>query len=230
MILRWDVDGPYRVAFSTREGGVSSGRYASLNLGLRTDDEPANVEENRRRLCAEVGADPELLTLNRQVHGTTVLRALAGERNTEADGLWTEEPGVPLLAMTADCLPIVLARTNGATPGVAVLHAGWRGLAGGVVAAGVEALGGGRLSAAIGPGIGPCCYGVHPEVAARFEPDLLTEGKLDLWTAAERALRAAGVDEIERTDLCSSCHEDLFFSHRRDEGVTGRQGVIALVA
>ena len=230
MILRWDVDGPYRVAFSTREGGVSSGRYASLNLGLRTDDEPANVEENRRRLCAEVGADPELLTLNRQVHGTTVLRALAGERNTEADGLWTEEPGVPLLAMTADCLPIVLARTNGATPGVAVLHAGWRGLAGGVVAAGVEALGGGRLSAAIGPGIGPCCYGVHTEVAARFEPDLLTAGKLDLWTAAERALRAAGVDEIERTDLCSSCHEDLFFSHRRDDGVTGRQGVIALVA
>ncbi len=116
-------------------------------------------------------------------------------------------------------------------PGVAVLHAGWRGLAGGVVAAGVEALGGDRLSAAIGPGIGPCCYGVHPEVAARFEPDLLTEeGKLDLWTAAERALRAAGVDEVERTDLCSSCHEDLFFSHRRDEGVTGRQGVIALVA
>lgn len=229
MILRWEVDGPYRVVFSTREGGVSSGRYASLNLGLRTDDEPANVEENRRRLCAEVGADPELLTLNRQVHGTTVRRALAGERNTEADGLWTEEPGVPLLAMTADCLPIVLAR-NGATPGVAVLHAGWRGLAGGVVAAGVEALGGGRLSAAIGPGIGPCCYGVHSEVAARFEPDLLTEGRLDLWTAAERALRAAGVDEIERADLCSSCHEDLFFSHRRDEGVTGRQGVIALVA
>jgi YfiH family protein len=229
VILRWQPAGPYRVAFSTRAGGVSSGRYASLNLGLRTEDESGNVEENRRRLCAEVGADPARLTLNRQVHGTTVLRARAGERNEHADGLWTDEPGVPLLAMTADCLPIALARTNGATPGVAVLHVGWRGLADGVIASGVEALGG-RLAAAIGPGIGPCCYEVGPEVAARFEADLLAEGRLDLRTAAERALRAAGVEEVERTDLCSSCHEDLFFSHRRDAGVTGRQGVIALVA
>jgi polyphenol oxidase len=231
MILRWDVDGPYRVAFSTREGGVSSGLYASLNLGLRTDDEPANVEENRRRLCAEVGADPELLTLNRQVHGTTVRRALAGERNTEADGLWTEEPGVPLLAMSADCLPVVLARVNGTgdVPGVATLHVGWRGLADGVIAAGIEALGG-RLAAAIGPGIGPCCYEVGPEVAERFDPDLVARGKLDLWTAAERAMRSAGVKHVERTDLCTACNENLFFSHRRDEGVTGRQGVIALVA
>jgi YfiH family protein len=229
VILRWEPEGPYHVAFSTREGGVSSGRCASLNLGLRTADEPGNVHENRRRLCAEVGGDPERLTLNRQVHGTTVLQARAGERNEQADGLWTEEPGVPLLAMTADCLPIALARTNGRTPGVAVLHVGWRGLADGVIATGVETLGG-RLAAAIGPGIGPCCYEVGPEVAARFEADLIAAGRLDLWTAAERALRAAGVEEIERTDLCSSCHEDLFFSHRRDAGVTGRQGVIALVA
>ena len=229
MILRWEVDERYRVAFSTREGGVSEGRYASLNLGLLTADEPANVEENRRRLCAEVGADPQRLALNRQVHGTTVRRAGAGDRGEHADGLWTDEAGVPLLAMTADCLPIALARTNGSAAALAVLHVGWRGLADGVVASGVDAVGGG-LAAAIGPGIGPCCYEVGPEVAERFEPDLLSGRNLDLWTAAERALRAARVEEIERTDLCTACHPELFFSHRRDEGLTGRQGVIGLVA
>lgn len=229
MILRWDVDDRYRVAFSTRQGGVSEGRYASLNLGLLTADEPANVEENRRLLCAEVGADPGRLALNRQVHGSTVRRAQAGERGEHADGLWTDEPGVPLLAMTADCLPVALARTNGGEPRLGVLHVGWRGLADGVIASGVETVGG-RLAAAIGPGIGPCCYEVGPEVAERFEAELLHERNLDLWTATEQALRAAGVADVERTDLCTACHPDLFFSHRRDRGTTGRQGVIGLVA
>ncbi len=116
MILRWEAPGPYVVAFSSRLGGVSEGRYASLNLGLLTDDEPERVEENRRLLCAEVGADPERLALNRQVHGTQVRRAGAGDRGEHADGLWTDEPGLPMLAMSADCLPIALARceTGGA--------------------------------------------------------------------------------------------------------------------
>lgn len=233
MILRWEAPGPYVVAFSSRQGGVSDGRYASLNLGLLTADEPENVEENRRLLCAEVGAKPERLALNRQVHGPVVRRAEAGDRGAHADGLWTDEPGVPLLAMTADCLPVAVVRLTGArsadAPALAVLHVGWRGLLDGVIANGVEAVGG-RLAAAIGPGIGPCCYEVGPEVANRFDADLLGGGNLDLWTAAERALRAAGVAEVERSDLCTACHPDLFFSHRRDQGDTGRQGVIGLVA
>jgi polyphenol oxidase len=228
VILRWEAPGPYRVAFSTREGGVSDGPYASLNLGLLTADEPENVEENRRRLCAEVEAEPERLALNRQVHGTTVRRAEAGERRERADGLWTDQAGVPMLAMTADCLPVAIARANGDKPALAVVHVGWRGLADGVIAGGVEALGG-RLAAAIGPAIGPCCYDVGPEVAALFDDDLVKDGKLDLWSGAEQALRAAGVEEIERADLCTSCHPELFFSHRRDEGVTGRQGVIGVI-
>jgi polyphenol oxidase len=229
VILRWEVDGPYRVAFSTRQGGVSEGRYASLNLGLLTADEPANVEENRRLLCAEVGADQALLALNRQVHGSLVRRAQAGDRGEHADGLWTDKPGLPMLAMTADCLPVAVARTNGDTPALALLHVGWRGLLAGVIGNGVEAVGG-KPAAAIGPGIGPCCYEVGAEVAERFDAGLVDERKLDLWTGAERALRAAGVEEIERTDLCTACHPDLFFSHRRDQGTTGRQGVIGLVA
>jgi polyphenol oxidase len=232
VIFRWEAPGPYRVVFSTREGGVSLGPYASLNLGLRTHDEPANVEENRRRICAEVEAEPARLALNRQVHGTTVRRAASGDRHEHADGLWTDEPGVPMLAMTADCVPVAIARVNGArtpnAPALAVLHVGWRGLADGVIASGVEALGG-RGAAAIGPAIGPCCYQVGPEVAELFEADLVEAGKLDLWAAAERALRAAGVEEIERVDVCTSCHPDLFFSHRRDAGVTGRQGVIGVI-
>jgi polyphenol oxidase len=228
VIFRWEAPGPYRVAFSTREGGVSGGAYASLNLGLLTKDEPVNVEENRRRLCAEVDADPERLALNRQVHGTTVRRASAGDRHERADGLWTDEPGVPMVAMTADCLPVAIARTNGDEPALAIVHVGWRGLADGVIASGVQALGG-RLAAAIGPAIGPCCYEVGPEVAALFDDDVVAGRKLDLWSAAERALRAAGVEEVERTDVCTSCHSELFFSHRRDDGVTGRQGVIGVV-
>jgi polyphenol oxidase len=228
VIFRWEAPGPYRVAFSTREGGVSEGAYASLNLGLLTKDEPVNVKENRRRFCAVVDADPERLALNRQVHGTTVRRASAGDRHERADGLWTDEPGVPMLAMTADCLPVAIARTNGDKPALAIVHVGWRGLADGVIASGVKALGG-RLAAAIGPAIGPCCYEVGPEVAALFADDLVSGRKLDLWTAAERALRAAGVEDVERTDVCTSCHPELFFSHRRDDGVTGRQGVIGVV-
>jgi YfiH family protein len=229
VILRWEAPGPYVVAFSSRLGGVSEGRYASLNLGLRTPDEPERVEENRRLLCAEVGADPGRLALNRQVHGTIVRRAQAGDRNEYADGLWTDEPGVPMLAMSADCLPVALARVDGGTPALAVLHVGWRGLADGVLASGVDTLGG-RLAAVIGPGIGPCCYEVGPEVSHRFEPELVGGRNLDLWTAAERALHAAAVEDVERTDICTACNPDLYFSHRRDRGDTGRQGVIGLVA
>jgi polyphenol oxidase len=227
-VIRWAPPGPYAVAFSTREGGVSEGVYASLNLGRMTEDEPERVEENRRRLCAEVGADPELLTLNRQRHSATVHRAHPGRRGEPGDGLWTDEPGVPMLKLTADCVPIAIARAEG-RPALALLHVGWRGLAEGIVAAGAAALGEGRLAAAVGPAIGPCCYEVGPEVAGLFDDLVVRNGRLDLWAASERALRAAGVQDVERVDLCTSCNPELFFSHRRDAGRTGRQGVIGLV-
>jgi polyphenol oxidase len=225
-VFRWDVPG-YEVVFSTRLGGVSTGRFTSLNLGRRSGDDVARVDENRQRLCAEIGADPDLLSVNYQVHSALVRRATRGERGVPGDGLWTDEPGVPLLALTADCLPVALARQD--RPGLAVLHVGWRGLLGGIVEEGSRVLGG-RVRAAVGPAIGPCCYEVGPEVAGRFDRDLVCDRRLDLWTAVERRLREAGCAEVERVDLCTACNDRLFFSYRRDGKPHGGQGVLACVA
>jgi polyphenol oxidase len=231
-VIRWDPPG-YSVVFSTRVGGVSEGPYDSLNLGRLTGDEVERVDENRRILCAAIDADVERLALNRQIHSTLVHRARPGARGEPGDGLWTDEPGQPVLAMTADCLPVALARADSERPAVAVIHAGWRGLLAGIVRIGVGTLGG-RLQAAIGPAIGPCCYEVGAEVSepftAAFGDDVLHGRKLDLWTAAERALEAEGVEVAMRSDLCTSCNPELFFSHRRTGKPRGVQGVIARVA
>ena len=231
-MIRWEPPG-YSVVFSTREGGVSEGAYASLNLGRMTGDDVECVDENRRRLCAEIGAEAERLALNRQVHSAHVHRAEAGARGRPGDGLWTDEPGLPILAMSADCLPIALVRVDGDTPAVAVLHAGWRGLLDGIVEQGVRTLGG-EVRAAIGPGIGPCCYQVGPEVAqpfaATYGSALIRGHNLDLWGAAKRALEQAVVENVHRVDLCTHCNPDSFFSHRRTGKPRGVQGVIARVA
>lgn len=233
-MIPWETSGPYRVIFSTRQGGVSEGPFESLNLGRMTGDDPERVDENRRRLCAEIGADPKRIVLNRQHHSATVHRAVPGSRGVPGDGLWTDTAGEPMVALAADCVTIAIVRTNGGAPALAVLHAGWRGLLEGIVEAGVTALGGNGLSAAVGPAIGPCCFEVGPEVAepfaARYGPGLMQGRNLDLWTAAERALREAGCSQVERIDLCTSCNPDLFFSERRMGKPRGTHGVIGLVA
>ncbi len=228
-MIRWDEPG-YVVAFTTRAGGVSEPPYDSLNLTIGTGDDRARVEENRRIACATVGVPSDSLVFNRQVHSPTVHRAHAGTRGEPGDGLWTDEPGVSMLAMSADCVPIAIARTDG-RPALAVLHAGWRGLAEGIVASGVAALGAeSGLAAVVGPAIGPCCYEVGPEVSSLYDADLTRGRKLDLWTASERALRAAGVERVRRVDLCTRCHPELFFSHRRDGRARGVQGVLGAIA
>ena len=231
-MIPWDVPGPYRVVFTTRNGGVSEGPYASLNLGRRTGDDVTRVDENRRIACAEVAADADKLALNYQVHGVTVNRARPGVRGEPGDGLWTDEPGRPILAMAADCVPVALVRTEG-EPAAAVVHAGRIGILAGVIEAAVEALGG-KVAAAIGPAAGACCYEVGEDVAApyraRFSNGIVRRGKVDLSRAAERALRAAGVADVHRVDLCTICNPRLFFSHRRDGKPRGVQGVLAVVA
>jgi polyphenol oxidase len=229
-VIRWSEPG-FVVGFTTRVGGVSDGPFSSLNLGRSTGDELARIDENRRRACASLGADSARLVTNRQVHSDVVNEAAPGGHGKVGDGLWSDRPGVAMLALAADCVPVAVA-----APGrgrLAVLHAGWRGLAQGVVAAGVAAVRSGdddaEVSAAIGPSAGPCCYEVGAEVADLFDADLTRGRRLDLWSATERRLRAAGVARIERVDLCTICHAELFFSHRRDGRPRGVQGVIGYV-
>jgi YfiH family protein len=162
----------------------------------------------------------------RQVHGARVVRRDAADPGAvEADGVATTAPGLAAVVLTADCLPVALV----APGGVAMVHAGWRGLAAGVLEAGVAALAdAGPVRAAIGPGAGPCCYEVGPELRERFG----TEGTtLDLKAIARERLAAAGVAEVHDAGLCTLCAQrggaPLFFSHRRDHGRTGRQAGVA---
>jgi YfiH family protein len=225
-----------RVVFSTRKGGVSEGPYESLNLGILTDDEPDRVARNRAILADGVGLDPTDIAMGWQVHGTDIEswdappapgRDGFGEPGAElarVDGHVTDLAGLGLLVLVADCLPVALA-----APGrVAMLHCGWRGLAGGIVGRGVEMFDE-PPAAAVGPGIGRCCYEVGPEVLEAFSHvEGAAQGRmLDLRAVAEAKLRAAGVERVEHVDLCTHCRPDLFFSHRRDGGVTGRQSGLA---
>jgi polyphenol oxidase len=239
-VFRWDTHGPYHVAFSTRIGGVSQGAYESLNLGILTGDEPEHVIENRALLCKKAGIEPERATMLWQQHGANVVKATpdrgvitAGFDHPPGDALWTDEQDVAMMLITADCLPVALARENGSEPALAVLHVGWRGLLEGIAEAAVAAVGDGPLAAVLGPGIGPCCYQVGQEVADpfrdRFGPEVLHGDHLDLYRATEKALQSAGCGLVERVEMCTSCHPDLFFSHRRDGRRTGRQGVVARI-
>jgi YfiH family protein len=226
--------------FTTRQGGVSPPPWDALNLGGAVGDAPERVAENWGRLGEATGL---AFARVRQVHGAAVARLDApASPPPEADVVLTRTRGLAACVSVADCVPILLADPE--TGAVAAVHAGWRGTLARAAAAGVAALardaGGapGRLLAAVGPSIGPCCYAISPELAARFEAELgsgLLAGpagapRLDLWAANLRILGAAGVP-AERVDLlrrCTSCEAAAFFSHRRDRGRTGRQ--VAFIA
>jgi YfiH family protein len=196
-----------------------------LNLGMKTADRREAVMANRAALSNELGLP---LTYVRQVHGKRVVTVPEEAQSTpeipEADGQATAMPRTGLLILAADCLPVAVA-SEGA---VAMLHAGWKGLAAGVIEEGVRTLralvGRGPVHAAIGPGAGPCCYEVGEEVHAQFG----THGRtLDLKAIARDQLGEAGAETIHDVGLCTMCAPELFFSHRRDRGVTGRQAGIA---
>jgi YfiH family protein len=225
-VLSIDVELPGgRVSFSTRQGGVSEGPYESLNLGILTDDERSRVIENRELLLADLGLST--VAMGRQVHGTAIKEwdgpRAEGELD-EVDGHATEVPGFGLLVLVADCLPVALIGDGR----VAMLHCGWRGLAGGILEQALESFVA-PPAAAIGPGIGQCCYEVGDEVLEVFGayPGVADGRMLSLRAVVRQKLEAAGVTRIEDVDLCTSCRADLFFSHRRDSGVTGRQAGIA---
>ena len=224
----WPAAKRVRSLVTTRAGGVSSGRFASLNLSERVGDDPRCVERNRTILRACLPADPAWM---RQVHGSAVIDAAEAGQNTEADGAVTRAAGPVCVVMIADCLPILLSERTGRAAGIA--HAGWRGLSGGVVENVVRAMGGSPrdLIAYIGPGIGARRYEVGEDVrgafvaedrgaAESFAPRLDGKYLADLDGLARRRLAAAGVTEVYGGGYCTASDE-RFFSFRRD-GTTGR--------
>ena len=228
-MIRLALDGA-RVAFSTRAGGVSEGPYESLNLGILTDDDQDKVAENRRRLAADLELDAASVAMGWQVHGTEIREwdgappqggyVHAGAELAKVDGHTTTARGVALLVLAADCLPLALVSPDR----VALLHCGWKGLAAGIVERGLE-LFPEPPAAVLGPSIEACCYEVGPEVLDAFggAPGAATGRQLSLRQVALQRLNAGGVTRIDSFPLCTSCRADLFFSHRRDDGVTGRQ-------
>jgi polyphenol oxidase len=234
-----------RHGFSTRRGGVSTGRYATLNVGAKWGDDPAAVAHNRRRLAAAGGFDGARLYTARQVHGARVALVIEGtlpERvaDTEADVVVTAVPGAVVGVYTADCVPILIADHDGR---VAAAHAGWRGTVQGVALAAVEALVSigarrERLRAALGPSICAHCFEVGDDVAAQFDalvPSAVirrdgAKPHVDLWEANRLLLAAAGVPEaaIDAAPPCTMCEPDRFFSFRRDgERAAGTGSVTA---
>lgn len=237
MTPQWDLPAGVHAFCSERAGGVSTGPYASLNLGDHVGDDPAAVAENRRRLAAQIGARPVFL---KQVHGRGVVRLTPETPDgTEADACWTTESGVACTMMVADCLPVLLASADGRVVGAA--HCGWRGLAGGVIEALWQAMaqGGahaGTATAWLGPCIGPEAFEVGPEVRSAFvdsDPGAAPaftayrEGKFlaDLQALARRRLARLGIAAVHGNDgslpWSTVAQPSRFFSHRRDR-VSGR--------
>lgn len=241
--------------FTTREGGVSKGSLASLNLGLERGDKPEHVAENYRRVCEILGVRAADCIMAKQIHSTrvqTVGWKDAGkgiqkpEERPEADGLITDVPGLPLAVFCADCVPILLYHE--ATHCLAAVHAGWRGTVGGIAAVAVRKMQdiyGAKpheIIAAIGPSIGPCHFEVGAEVAEEFcrngfeaavHPSAVHAEKfdIDLWESNRRVLCSAGVskEHVDVARTCTMCHTERYFSHRGAGADTGRMALIAAI-
>jgi YfiH family protein len=234
--------------FSTRIGGVSAGIFDSLNLGNPSElpaerrDPPANIGENFRRIFAAMGCEGRVLAEVHQVHGVAVAWAAgssSGAPDHKADAILTLDPARVVAVRVADCTPVLLATPDGRMVGA--VHAGWRGVVGGILTNAIRAMrqrGATRLLAAIGPGIGPDHFEVGPEVAAEFarvfaphDPPVVRPGRgdrslVDLKEALRRQLTDAGVPEFDISPHCTFRDAELFYSHRRDRGMTGRTAAL----
>ena len=234
---------PVEHGFTTRQGGVSEGPYRSLNLSFGVGDLPERVAENIRQVAAVAKVLPYQIQTAKQVHGARVLEDVVPHPDSpltsvcgDADALWTSIPGAAVAVRVADCVPILVV--DPVARRVAAVHSGWRGAELKIAARAVKALeargsSASRLLAAIGPSIRACCYAVSSALAARFAAKFggqvlrSSAGRqhLDLARAVHDTLRESGVREgnIDLLDDCTSCLPKDYFSHRRDEGVTGRQ-------
>lgn len=225
----WPAPANVRACVTTRAGGVSAEPFDSFNLGEHVGDDPAAVAENRRRLSAELGCQPAWLS---QVHGIDVVQ-VDPTRVVEADASWSDTPGIACTVMTADCLPALFCDRAGTR--VAAAHAGWRGLANGVLEATVDALGvePGELLVWLGPSIGPQAFEVgpevreafvakHPQAAEAFVPSANSGRYMaDIYQLARIRLAAKGVDAVYGGGLCTFTDTARFYSYRRNSR-TGR--------
>jgi YfiH family protein len=229
----WPAPPNVKALITTRAGGISKGPFASLNLGLRTGDDPQAVAANRDRLNSLLPQQPKWL---RQVHGASVVEADALAGRPEADAGIARRPGTVCAVLVADCIPVLLADGDGTT--VAIAHAGWRGLAGGVIenTARRMAIDPRALIAYLGPGIGPRAFEVGADVrdaflardadaAAAFTPHTAGKWLADLFLLARQRLRRAGVGVIHGGTLCTFSDAQRFFSYRRERR-TGRMAAL----
>lgn len=221
---------PVLAAFSTRQGGLCPQPYDSLHVGWGAPGKRGGAPHpywddlvlcNRQIAAGAIDADDTWFTA-RQVHGGEVVKAAWSSRRRDADSVWTDVSSRVVAVIAADCVLVLLV----AAGRVAVAHAGWKGLLAGVVqnaARTIEA-----RAAWIGPSIGPCCYKVGRDVLSRFDRAFhAPQMRLDLWSAAAQAASDAGVPTVHVARVCTSCNRELFFSHRRDRGRTGRQALVA---
>lgn len=236
----WPAPPGLRACVTTRRSGSSSGPYTACNLGEHVGDEPDHVAANRRDLQASLDG-VEAIQWLRQVHGTQVYcpRDRRSATVPEADAIVTRQAGLACAVLTADCLPVCLAAADGST--VAVAHAGWRGLASGVLERTVQAMDAepATLLAWLGPAIGPCHFEVGEEVRTAFlsgvpewfQADIAAAfrpageaGKwwADLYALARQRLRRAGVGQCFGGGFCTFCDQTRFYSYRRDGEHTGR--------
>jgi YfiH family protein len=235
----WPAPPNVRAAVTTRTGGVSHTPYDSFNLAAHVGDDPAAVRENRARLRTALALPAEPLWL-KQVHGVAVVDVARAGAEAEADGAFATQPSAVCAVLTADCLPVLLCNREGTK--VAALHAGWRGLAGGVIEAGVKALGvpWDGLLVWLGPAIGPQAFEVGVEVRAAFVQHdaqaaqafrAVRDGKYqaDIYLLARQRLACLGVAAVYGGGFCTVTERARFFSYRRD-GATGRMASLIWLA
>lgn len=237
----WQLPPGVHAAISTREGGVSYGKYSMLNLSHRVEDHDGAVGENRLRLEASLPGEPRLAWLG-QVHGTSILAAhdvvTLEEKNPTADASWTEQAGIGCVVTTADCIPILLAAADGSR--IAAVHAGWRGLAREIIAATTSSFKHGEFCAYIGPSISQDNYQVGPEVVdglaavgatpEHFRPDGTGHFMANLQAVAQVQLTACGAREITMADTCTFAKSKEYFSARRDGNLSGRFASIVWIS
>lgn len=225
----WPAPPGVKALVTTRQGGVSVGPWATFNLAAHVGDDPAAVAANRAALCRQLPAEPPWLN---QVHGTRCVDAAQVASGVEADACFTRQRGVVCAVLTADCLPLLLCDDQASV--VAAVHAGWRGLADGVIEASVACLGvpGERLLAWLGPAIGPQAFEVGADVrdaflahateaAEAFTPLAADKWLCDIYLLARQRLAALNVRRVASADFCTVRDIDRFYSFRRD-GVSGR--------